>query len=344
MRNIYSILAFTLCFLFVGCSEDDNNPAEKQLKVASSEVSFTCEGGKGVIEVNSNLAISGTSTEEWCQITIDNKTIHVSVEPNLKINSRTAMITITAGTEKTQVPVYQLGDIFDTNLRSTDFESKGGEVTFLVKSNWDLQLEGVDESWVTYTLVEDQLTFNIAPLTEGGKYRKNEIMVKAGSNVVPVTFTQVNLTGDYSCYINKGSTAKGTCIIEETETPMLWKITPTGSSYDASYYAKYRNGQLVIYFGQYLGRRGSGEYSYVYLCSYDAAGTLSWGNSIEYVAPINTVNEQGKMQLKFKDNGTWPGQKVDGFYYGLFNNLIDKGGTTKGGGVDAIVDLVWIKK
>lgn len=344
MRNIYSILTLTLCFLFAGCSEDDNNPTEKQLKVASSDVSFTCEGGTGTIEVNSNIAISATSTEEWCKVTSNNTTINVVVEPNLKINSRTSMVTITAGTEKTQIPVYQLGDIFDTNLSNTDFQSEGGKVTFLVKSNWDLQFEGIDESWITYTLEGDQLTFSIAPLTEAGKYRKSEIKVKAGNNEIPIIFTQINLIGDYSCAINKGNTAYGTCVIEETDTPMLYKVTPTGSAYDSPYYAKYRNGEFVVYFGQYLGRRGSEEYSYVYLCSYDAAGTLSWGNSIEYVAPTNTVNEQGKMQLKFKDNGTWPKQKVDGFYYGLFNNLINQGGTTKGGGITAIINLVWTKK
>ena len=346
MKKIYSILTLALCMLFAGCSEDDkNNPIEKQLNVISSEVSFSCEGGEGIIKVNSNQAISATSTEEWCKTSIDNKTINLTVEPNLKIISRTAMVTITSGNESTQVPVYQLGDIFDTDLRNADFASEGGKKTYRVKSNWEIKVENLDESWISYTLSEDQLTFTIAPLTENGKYRKNDIKIIAGPNEVPITLTQINPTGDYSCYINAGRTANGTCIIEETETPMLYKITPSRSYYDAPYYAKYRNGQFVIYFGQYLGQFASGDaYTYVYLCAFDAAGTLTWGGNVEYVAPIDGVNPDGKMQLTFKDNGTWPGQKVDGYYYGLFNNLLTQGGSTQGGGVAAIVDLVWVKK
>lgn len=344
MRKIYTILTLALCFLLPGCSDDDNNPDRNQLKVSSAEVSFTCEGGEGIITVNSNLPISATSTEEWCQVVVDKTTVNVTVAPNLIISSRTAMVTIAAGEEKTQVPVYQLGDIFDTDLRNADIASAGGEITYRVKSNWEIKVEGVDESWLTYTLSEDQLTFKIAPLTEGGKYRKNEIKVIAGPNEIPITLTQVNLTGEYACYINKGNTAKGTCVIEETETHMLYKVNPTGSHYDAPYYAKYRNGEFVIYFGQYLGQAPrSDDYTYVYLCAYDAAGTLSWSNTIEYVAPIDGTKE-GKMQLVFKDNGTWPDQKVDGFYYGLFNNMINQGGSTTGYGLAAIIDLVWTKK
>lgn len=117
--------------------------------------------------------------------------------------------------------------------------------------------------------------------------------------------------------MNGGSGGYGTCLVEETETDFLYKITPTGSAYDAPYYAKCRNGQFVIYFGQYLGVSSNASFPCVYLCSYDKAGRLSWNTSIEYVAPLDVVYSNGQMFLVFEDNGTWSGQKVDGFYYGL---------------------------
>lgn len=345
MKKLYYIITLILCLFWTGCSDDDNNADETLLKVVSSEVSFDCAGGTGSIDVASSMAISATSTEEWCQVAVDANKINVTVSPNLLISSRTAMVTISAGSEMTQVPVYQLGDIFDTNLTSTDFTAKGGEVTFYVKSNWKVEFEGVDETWLScnYSAADQQVTITVAPLAEGGKFRSNTIKVKSGTHEVSVTFTQINIVGKYACYINAGKDGYGTCLIEETEKDFLYKVTPSGSAYDAPYYAKYRDGQLAIYFGQYLGPYKDETYPYLYLCAYDKTGHLTWGNSIEYVAPINTVNIEGLMMLVFGDNGSWSGQKVDGFYYGLFTNLLANGGTTSGKGIKSIVDLIWLK-
>lgn len=345
MKNIYAIMTWMLCILFVGCSDDDNNAGVQSLKVVSSEASFDCNGGTGSIRVQSSMPITATSTEEWCEVSAKENVVSMTILPNLLIGSRTAIVIIRAGEEETKVPVYQLGDIFDTTLKNADFTAKGGELTFRVNSNWDVSFEEVDETWITctYSAEDEQVTVKAVPLTEGGKFRANTIKVKSGTHEIPVTFTQVNMAGKYACYTNGGKADYGTCMIEETETDFLYKIIPTGSALDAPYYAKCRNGQLVIYFGQYLGIVSHATHPHVYLCAYDKLGYLSERSSIEYVAPLNAVSTNGQMLLEFKDNGTWPGQKVDGFYYGRFTDLLENGGTTTGGGVAAIVDLVWLK-
>lgn len=345
MRKIYAIVTWMLCILFVGCSDDDKNTETQLLKVVASEASFDCKGGTGAIRVDAAGAISAASTEEWCQVTVNDKVVTLTVASNLLIGSRTAMVIIRSGEEETRVPVYQLGDIFDTDLKNSDFTARGGELTFRVKSNWDISFEGVDETWITctYSAADEQITVKATPLTEGGKFRKNTIKVKAGTHEIPVTFTQVNMVGKYACYQNGGNNGFGTCLIEETQTDFLYKITPTGSAYDAPYYAKCRDGQFVIYFGQYLGTVEHATHPRVYLCAYDKVGRLAWGSNIEYVAPLEGVYTDGQMFLVFKDSGTWAGQSIDGFYYGLFTDLIENGGTTAGGGVAVAVDLVWLK-
>lgn len=345
MKNIYAIVTLMLCILFVGCSDDDDNAGVQSLRVISSDVSFDCKGGTGSIRVESSSTISASSTEEWCQLSVKENVVDMTIAPNLLIGSRSAMVVIRAGEEETRVPIYQLGDIFDTDLKNTDFTAKGGELTFRVKSNWEVSFEGVDETWITctYSAADEQVTVKALPLTEGGKYRMNTVKVKSGSHELSVTFTQVNMAGKYACFINGGNNGYGTCLIEETETDFLYKITPTGSAYDAPYYAKCKNGQFVISFGQYLGVISHASHPHVYLCAYDRAGRLSWGTSVEYVAPLDVVYSNGQMFLVFEDNGTWSGQKVDGFYYGLFTDLLENGGSTTGGGVAAIVDLVWLK-
>lgn len=278
-------------------------------------------------------------------MSVKENTVNITTTPNLLIGSRTAMVRICAGKEEAHVPVYQQGDILDTNLKNTDFAAKGGEVVFQVRANWDVTFEGIDETWITctYSAEDEQLTVKALPLTEKGIYRENTVKVKSGTREFNVTFTQANVAGQYACFINGGNNGYGTCLVEETPTDFLYKITPSGSAFDAPYYAKCKNGQFIINFGQPLGMIEHDTYPYVYLCAYDKQGRLSWDSSIEYVAPLKTVNSEGKMLLIFSDNGTWGGQKVDGFYYGLFSNLIENGGSTTGAGIAAIVDLVWLK-
>lgn len=345
MKKIYSIIVLMLCCFFAGCSDDDNNAGETLLKVVSAEVAFDCEGGAGVIKVASSLPISATSAEEWCQVVASENTVNVTVSPNRLISSRTAMVTINAGSETTQVPVYQLGDIFEIVLGNPHFAAKGGEATFHLKPNREIEFEEVDETWLTcsYSAADGQLTIKALPLAEGGKYRSNTFKVKSGIHEATATVTQINMTGRFACYIDGGKNIYGTCIVEETETDNLYKVTPTGSAYDAPYYAKYRDGQFVIYFGQYLGTYQHETHPYLYLCSYDKNGYLHWLNNIEYVASVTSVNADGDMLLVFGDNGSWSGQKVDGFYYGLFDNLLENGGSTSGAGVAAVTDLVWLK-
>lgn len=345
MRKIYSMILFMVCVFFIGCTDDDNTGKEEQLKIISSEVSFDCGGGTGVIHVESALPVSATSSEDWCRVEVDAGTVHVTVSPNLLIGSRTAMVTVVAGSDETRVPVYQLGDVFDTDIKSADFTAAGGEVTFRVKSNWEVEFEMSNDSWLacTYSASEEQVTIKALPLEEKGKYRAETVKVKSGTHEITVTFTQVNMTGKFMCYRNQGKSGYGTCLIEDTDTDFLYKITPEGSVYDAPYYARYRKGQLVIFFGQYLGQYQDESQPYLYLCAYDKAGRLTWGSSIEYVAPVSTINEKGDMILVFTDNGTWSGQHVDGFYYGLFNNLLEDGGSTTGAGIASVVDLIWLK-
>ena len=342
MKKIYAILTLMLCITFVGCSDNDDEWGAK-LKVISSDVSFDCLGGTGNIIVESALPITASSSEEWCQVQVEQHKVIFNIDVNLLIGSRTAVITVQSGGEESKVAIYQLGDIFDTTLKDTDFTDKGGTVTFMVKSNWDIEFEDIDESWIacTYSKEEETVTITASPLTESGVFRSNTIKVKAGTHEISPTFTQVNMAGKYNCYTNGGGKAFGTCTIENGDKDFEYIITPKGSPHDGSYKAKVRNGELVIAFGQYLGLYDY-QFPHAYLCAYDKAGYLTWSTSTEYVAPLNGKGVNGEMILVFGDNGTWSGQKVGGFYYALFDKTLEEGGAYKAGFASA-TDLVWQK-
>lgn len=343
MEKVYIIMTWMLCILFAACSDNDNNAGLPALKVVSSDVSFDCKGGTGSIHIEASSPVTAESTEEWCQVAVADQAVNITVPVNKLIGSRSAMVLIRAGKEETRVPVYQMGDIFDTDLKNTDFTADGGELAFHVKSIWDVELEGVDDTWITctYSAKDERMTVKATPLAEGGKYRVDTIKVKSDTHEISVIFRQANMAGRYNCFSDGGSKPYGTCLIERTDTAFLYKITPTGSTYDAPYYAKYRGGQFVIYFGQYLGEFNNTKFPRIYLCAYESSTTfIKYLISNEYAASLDTVSTGGQMLLVFNDNGSWSKHRVDGFYYGAFSDFLEKGGILKAG-FPAVLNLVW---
>lgn len=347
MKHLYTLLILALCVCFTGCSDDDDDNVVKQLKVIKSDVIFDYNGGTGSIEFSSQLPASVSSTEDWCKASLNNNTVAITVETNYRPESRSAMVIITSGDEKTSIPVYQDGEKLITNLKDTQLSDKGEEVTFEYESILDVKVEGGDSSWLTYTFGNGKLTVKAAMLKVGE--RNATIKLIAGIHEVSATFTQMKgIDGTYDCfadYNGQEGAPFGTCVIEETDKKGVYQITPNGSTLDAPYVAKVRGNELVISFGQYLGMIDDANAPYVYLCAYDAAGRLSWGNKIEYVAKLGVLDENGYTMLIFKDNGTWDGNHVDGFYYAKFNDLLENGGSTTGAGIGPVpTNLVFIQR
>ena len=156
------------------------------------------------------------------------------------------------------------------------------------------------------------------------------------------TITQMNrnITGTWNCYINGGATAYGTCLIEATETANRYKVTPTGSAYDAPYYITVRDTDVVVNFGQVLGPYPDNPAENIVLCAYDNTnGRLTWDTSVEYAAPISFSEDGSQTILRFGDNGSWSGYIVEGYYYS-----ITSGGSPTGSGLYALINMVWISQ
>ncbi len=346
MKQLYTLLILALCVCFTGCSDNDDNVV-KQLKVISSDVQFGYNGGTGTIQFSSVVPASVSATEDWCKTSLSNNTVTVTVDVNYRAEARSAMVIITAGDEETKIPVYQDGEKFVTDLSDTQFLDTGGEVTFECETILDIKIEGVDNSWLTCTIGNGKLTVKAAPLKAGK--RECTLTLIAGVHKRSAIFSQLgNIIGTYDCFADLNGIATspfGTCLIEETETNNVYKITPTGSTVDAPYLAKIRGNEFVINFGQYLIKDNDSKEPYIYLCAYDATGRLNGTSSIEYVAPFGVFNQKDQLVFAFKDNGTWPGYHVDGFYYGRFNNLVENGGTTTGRGIGPVpTNLIFVQR
>ena len=345
MKKLYSLLMLlTMCVAFIGCSDDNDDVTEQTLQVVSSDLNFDVNGGTGTIEFDSALPVTATSGAEWCTVAVNGNTVNVTVSVNPRMESRSTVVTLTNGADETQIPIYQEGDILDTTMTQSNitFDIEGGEVSYRLISNWDIELTGFDESWVTYTLKNGTLTIRAEQLPENMKYRSCNVKLVTGIHTMNYTITQMNrdITGTWNCYINGGATAYGTCLIEATETANRYKVTPTGSAYDAPYYITVRGTDVVVNFGQVLGPYPDNPAENIVLCAYDNThGQLTWSTDVEYAAPISFSEDGSQTILRFADNGTWSGAIVEGYYYS-----ITSGGTPTGSGIYALINMVWISQ
>lgn len=345
MKQIYSLFALlAFCLVFAtACSDDNEETAVQTLRVVSSNLEFENNGGTGTIEFTSTQPVTATSSADWCTATVQGNTVSVTVTENMRFESRSAMITLTNGVEETQVPVYQKGDILDTTMVESEyiFNAAGGDMSFRMLSNEEVTVTGADESWLTCTLENGTLTLHVEPFVNNMKYRTCDIRLSAGIHEKVYTITQMdtNLAGEWNCYKDNGKNSYGTCLIEAMEEANHYKVTPTGSVYDAPYEITVRGTEVVINFGQVLGPYEKDPTENIVLCAYDRTnGRLTWGTSVEMVAPIE-FTEDGHIRLRWRDNGSWSGYVVEGFYYSITKN-----GTATGSSIGSAVGLIWESK
>lgn len=253
MRKLYSILVWALLIAVAGCSDDDDKTVANSLKVISSDVKFTSAGGSGTIEVSSTSPVEVSSNAEWCQTALAGNVITVTVEKNTGLSSRTALVIIKSGNEKAELPVTQPGRIFDTDLADYSFSEEGGPVTFKLESPKEIRVTGMDESWLAYQWKDGKITFTASPLTEGGSYRENHLTIETSGHVVNFTFSQVNLLGEYRMlFTYRGQRVEASCKVERTDVADVYTFTPMEALFDDPFKVRYRPGEVVITFGQFL--------------------------------------------------------------------------------------------
>ena len=192
--NINKILiSLTFLGLLAACQKPEQDVVEKKaLKVISSDVIIGVEGGTGTIVVEADEAVTATSERDWCQVSVDGKTIHVSVpEANPSKMSRYARIIIKAGSDESHVTVQQYGEVF-SGLEMEDLEvlPEGTTVRYSFKSNMAVKMES-DQPWVHIDMDEEAgvVTLTVDEHKDFG-FRVATVTCTAGSNTRSIKVSQ----------------------------------------------------------------------------------------------------------------------------------------------------------
>ena len=211
MKNVWNILVLCLCCVLAGCSDDDSPIGGTAIQIESADLDFTAEGGEGSITVAGNGVISAVSDKDWCTVSVDGMTIHVTVAESQEITSRTALIAISAGADSREIPVVQAGALATLGDGPTSyvFGYDGGTFEYSFKSNVSYTVEIPEDAkaWISYVEDTDEeaasegwtrLVFT-ANANEGETFRGAELSFSTGGKEVSLSVeSRADPSGEFS--------------------------------------------------------------------------------------------------------------------------------------------------
>jgi len=200
------IFFLSLVFCLFGCN---NQPTEaNSLMVETLQVSFSAEQNTKLIPCSAHAAIETLSSQpEWCTAKVmewnNNTAIEVSVSKNTAAGqARTAIITVSAGTESVQMEVIQASGLPFLNVGTSElrFVRQAGQIQLTVDTNVPFSATP-SASWceavVDTDATVDNMTVSVSE-NDGMDTRYSEIVIAApGFSNVKINVVQtVHLTSD----------------------------------------------------------------------------------------------------------------------------------------------------
>ena len=149
-------MLFALPIFFIGCSDDDDTPANPQLNIDKEQLNFGNTRISQPIILTSNLSWTAISDKDWCIVSpmagTGDATLNVNVEDNTNTDGRTATITIkalNASIIKTIKVIQMSGSpsiTIDPKVRT--FDSKPSLFDINVLSNVEYEIIMPSDSWL----------------------------------------------------------------------------------------------------------------------------------------------------------------------------------------------------
>lgn len=189
----YYILSIIMAAGMFACSNDKTDGSYQRVEVETSNVTFSSVGGNGEIVVKTPN-VKATSSESWCQISMSGSKISVTVEPNLSLEERTAVVYMTAdGMADYQIPVSQSGvKMKVVGMRVLDGVGER-DVKFAYEADYPMEIAEVEDNWLQATIKDDCISLT-APMSDDRTNARSTIvwLVPQGQTAlrIPLAVTQ----------------------------------------------------------------------------------------------------------------------------------------------------------
>jgi hypothetical protein len=237
MKNIYKFLILIFAIGIASCKDKDTDESVNTLSVIESDVSFPASGGNdGYIKVNLPDGYTATSAQSWCTLSVDKDVVKVSATANSSLGSRAALITLTYGSQKEEVLVYQHGTVLYADKESLIFKNNDGpenpQTVNITTTSTLTPTVTVADTWLTATLDGNVLTVYCNSVAE--EERTTTVTLAVGEAVVEITAIQ-KFSIAYEDYLGNW-TLKGTDYDtgEEIEYSIVITQREANQSYDVA--------------------------------------------------------------------------------------------------------------
>ncbi len=198
LRTASTFVLVLATLVFVSCKKD--TPVDT-LELSTTEIKgIPVEGGTASFTITTNTAWSAVSDREWCHIGLASgegaQSIVVTIDPSMESTSRTATITVVAGSLQGTVSVTQFGFAAELTVAPTTISgviAEGSTKSFVVTTNtsWSATSSG---TWCQISpsagTASETVTVTLAPNTTANA-RTATIVVSAFNLSSTVTVSQV---------------------------------------------------------------------------------------------------------------------------------------------------------
>lgn len=329
MKKIISILILITCFGFIGCSDDNENPyAVEELIITKADVLYHATGGTGVVEIQTNDAITATPIHDWCTAIVSGNKISLEIPAYDGLESRNTILTIKAGGKESNLTITQESAIlwfdgFDVISKAISFTAEGGIAKAAVKSSYPVDVTDKPD-WLTYEFKNDSVYINIAPWNNP---RQGSVTFRSNNREISyqiMQFSYASLLGEWEfsyATAHKGarqtpfSVSLSEKVKEESYTFGPFVVT---SKLNSSFTANYKTAtqSITLQGPEYLGIIPDDLFPHAYMCLRSSTDNRIGTTSVQ-IEGVIAIDETGKVTCTFKDNGTYSSGTITGF--GFFN-------------------------
>ena len=195
--NFYIAAAAAAALLLAACSSDDDLkgyvPTAATIDIVQNDLQFTAQGNTATVQVST--PVTATVDAPWCTATASGNTVTVTAEPNTSFEGRTALLTLTAGDVRRQLPVQQLGMVLGAMPVNNRYAPMSGD-SFTFTLPHDLPMDVTTSvSWLHAQLDGDQLSITVDANQEG-HIRRGRVYTESAGFRDSLTIAQYDVHND----------------------------------------------------------------------------------------------------------------------------------------------------
>lgn len=163
-KQIFSILAIAaMTGLFYACSDDDKTyESPAKITITSADLVFTPNGGTNTVTTNAQGTLTATTTSTWLTTEVEGATLKLTATPNSKLETRTAVINLSANGAVATLTAQQRGMIIDLTVDDNYLFTATDNAGSLIVDNSNVTFESVvSADWIHLTKTPGGYTVNV---------------------------------------------------------------------------------------------------------------------------------------------------------------------------------------